>query len=105
MSLLSDLLANLPPPTVGTAKPKAANRSGSRPRPMLVVERPQPAKSSRQQFCSNAACASPEWRHARDQYINHIMTCRHCSAPTGRHCPAGADLRAIYDNTPMEHAQ
>ncbi|WP_200995353.1 hypothetical protein [Pseudomonas cichorii] len=104
MSLLSDLLANLPPPTAGAAKPKAANRSESRPRPLLV-ERTQPAKSSRQQFCSNAACASPEWRHARDQYINHIMTCRHCSAPTGRHCPAGADLRATYDNTPMEHAQ
>lgn len=49
-----------------------------------------------------AATASPEWRHARDQYINHLMTCRACYAPTGRHCQTGAELRAIYDSTPME---
>lgn len=49
-----------------------------------------------------AATASPEWRHARDQYINHLMTCRACHAPTGRYCQTGDELRAIYDSTPME---
>ncbi|WP_313210476.1 hypothetical protein [Stutzerimonas nitrititolerans] len=49
-----------------------------------------------------AATASPEWRHARDQYINHLMTCRACYAPTSRYCQTGDELRAIYDSTPME---
>ena len=39
---------------------------------------------------------------ARDQYLNHVMTCRACYAPTGRHCPTGAELRATRDGTPME---
>ena len=55
-----------------------------------------------QHFVQTAATATPEWRHARDQYINHLMTCRACYAPTGRHCQTGAELRAIYDSTPME---
>lgn len=49
-----------------------------------------------------AATASPEWRQARDLYINHLMGCRACYAPTGRYCPTGADLRQHYGNTPME---
>jgi hypothetical protein len=51
---------------------------------------------------ANAATASSEWRQARDQYLSHIMVCRGCYAPTGRHCTAGGDLRVSYDNTPME---
>ncbi|MCY1435893.1 hypothetical protein D3C76_1041680 [compost metagenome] len=49
----------------------------------------------------SAETATPEWRHARDQYLNHIMACRACYAPRARHCLAGADLRASYENTPM----
>lgn len=44
-----------------------------------------------------AATASPEWRNARDQYLNHLMVCRACHAPTSRYCPAGTELRAAYN--------
>ncbi|MGV8865257.1 MAG: hypothetical protein ACOH2T_29485, partial [Pseudomonas sp.] len=54
---------------------------------------------------ANAYTASPAWRCARDQYVNHLMTCRSCYAPTARHCTTGADLRATYDRTPMESHQ
>jgi hypothetical protein len=50
----------------------------------------------------STATATPEWRQARDQYVNHIMVCRSCYSPSGRHCRAGAELRATYDSTPME---
>jgi hypothetical protein len=99
MSLLSGLLDHMQPAIPSTDSPKV----DSRPRPRLVlatrVERPR-------QFITgphaSAATATPEWRQARDQYLNHIMVCRSCYAPTGRHCTAGSNLRAIYDNTPME---
>ena len=48
---------------------------------------------------STAATASQAWITARDAYINHLMGCRACHAPTGRHCLAGADLRACYNLT------
>lgn len=102
MSLLSGLLDHMPPAATGTDSPKV----DSRPRPSLVpatrVERPA-------QFITgphaNAATATPEWRQARDQYLSHIMVCRSCYAPTGRHCIAGADLCATYEATPMEAHQ
>ncbi|PPA02931.1 hypothetical protein C4E44_16810 [Pseudomonas sp. MWU12-2312b] len=50
----------------------------------------------------NAATATPEWRQTRDQYLNHIMVCPACYAPTSRYCLAGADLRASYDRTHIE---
>ena len=96
MSLLSDLLDHMPPTIAGADKPKPATRTPERPR-LVLVERPAPANTH-----TNAANAIPEWRQARDQYLNHIMACRSCYAPTGRHCAAGADLRASYENTPME---
>lgn len=52
-------------------------------------------------YTLSAATASPEWRQARDRYINHLMPCRDCHAPTDRYCDAGADLRRRYDLTPM----
>jgi hypothetical protein len=55
-----------------------------------------------QHFILSAATAAPEWIAARDQYINHLMSCRACHAPTGRYCVAGAGLRQRYDNIPME---
>jgi len=99
VSLLSGLLDHIPPAVTGTESPTV----DSRPRPRLVlatrVERPA-------QFITgphaNAATATPEWRQARDQYLTHIMICRSCYAPKGRHCTAGAHLRASYDHTPME---
>lgn len=97
MSLLSGLLDHMPPTIAGTDSPKVASRT-ERPR-LVLVERPAQLPPS---AYTNAASATPEWRHARDQYINHVMTCRGCYAPTGRHCIAGADLRAAYDSTPME---
>ncbi len=51
-----------------------------------------------------AATAPAAWVAARDAYIGHLMPCRACHAPTGRHCPAGAELRAIYDRTPWSIA-
>ncbi|GEM_PF-1341244 len=49
-----------------------------------------------------AATASNEWCQARDQYLNHLMACRACYAPTGRHCAAGSALSQQYRSTPME---
>lgn len=60
----------------------------------------QLAQTERPHFIRTAATASPAWLAARDQYLNHVMTCRACYAPAGRHCQAGADLRASYDRTP-----
>lgn len=45
----------------------------------------------------SAAKASPEWVVARDQYINHLMVCRACYAPTSRYCAAGTALRQQYN--------
>lgn len=98
MSLLSGLLDHMPPTIAGGAKPTMANRAPDRPH-LVLVERPSQLPAS---TYTNAADATPEWGHARDLYINHVMTCRTCYAPTARYCPAGADLRAIYNRTPME---
>ena len=102
MSLLSGLLDHMPPAIASTDTPKI----DSRPRPSLVlaipVERTPLLITSPH---ASAANATPEWRHARDHYLNHIMVCRSCYAPTGRHCTAGTDLRASYDATPMEAHQ
>lgn len=102
MSLLSGLLGHMPAAIANTDTPKM----DSRPRPRLVlansVERTPRLITSPH---ASAATATPEWRQARDQYLNHIMVCRSCYAPTGRHCTAGAHLRACYDTTPMEAHQ
>lgn len=99
MSLLSALLDHMPPAATGTDSSKV----DSRPRPHLVVatrvDRPAQLITGPH---ANAATATPEWRHARDLYLNHIMVCPACYAPTGRHCTAGSDLRMDYENTPME---
>lgn len=58
-----------------------------------------------QHLIHTAATATLEWIAARDQYVSHLMACRACYAPTGRHCAAGAGLRQQYDQTPMERAQ
>ncbi|NWB48794.1 hypothetical protein [Pseudomonas gingeri] len=104
MSLLSDLLDHMPPTIAGADKPTMANRTTDRLRLVMSerIERPAPLQTS---HYTNAANATPEWRNARDQYISHVMACRACYAPTARHCPAGADLRATYDRTPMESHQ
>jgi len=56
-------------------------------------------------YTQTAVTASPEWHKARDQYINHLMGCRACHAPTSRYCVIGADLRQQYTVTPMELTQ
>lgn len=68
-----------------------------------LAEHPQTedAPDQPQHFIQTAVTASPEWRHARDQYINHLMTCRGCYAPVSRYCAAGAKLRQRYDHAPM----
>ena len=101
MSLLSGLLDHIPPTIAGADKPTMANRTTDRPR-LVLVERPARLPAT---TYTNAANATPEWRYARDQYLNHIMVCRSCYAPNGRHCTAGAQLRASYDATTMEAHQ
>ena len=101
MSLLSDLLDHMPPTITGDDKPTVTKPTTERTR-LVMVERPPQLQAS---TYTNAANATPEWRKARDQYINHLMSCRACHAPTGRYCAAGAELRQHYDQTPMEHAQ
>jgi hypothetical protein len=54
-----------------------------------------------QQFIQTAITASPEWLAARDAFYHHLMACRSCYAPTGRYCPASAELHQRYDLTPM----
>jgi hypothetical protein len=97
MSLLSELLNHMPPTVAGVEKPTSTNR------PHLVLIK-SAAKSQAGTY-TNAAAASPEWRQARDLYVNHIMSCRSCYSPADRHCRAGAELRAAYDQTPMEKNQ
>ena len=104
MSLLSGLLDHMPPAIAGADSTNLRSRLEPRPRLVLAnpVERtPRLVTSSH----ASAATATPEWRHARDQYLSHIMVCRSCYAPTGRHCTAGAQLRTRYDATPMEAQQ
>ena len=98
MSLLSGLLDHMPPTIAGAAKPAMVNHTKDRAR-LVLVERPTQLPAS---TYTTAANATPEWRNARDQYLNHVMACQGCYAPTARHCTAGADLRATYDRTPME---
>ena len=99
MSLLSGLLDQMPPAATGADSRKV----DIRPRPRLVVAtRIDRSAQLITGSHANAATATPEWRHARDLYLNHIMVCRACYAPTGRHCTEGAHLRSDYENTPME---
>jgi hypothetical protein len=98
MSLLATLLDYMPPTVAGDEKPAKIEAIGDRPRPVLVKRANLVISSA----YASAATATPEWRHARDLYLNHLMACRACHAPTARHCQAGVDLRASYDYTPME---
>ncbi|MBY8970813.1 hypothetical protein J1G33_10440 [Pseudomonas sp. P867] len=101
MSLLSGLLDHMPPAIADADSTNLRRRP--EPRPRLVLA--NPVERTPRLIISphvSAATATPEWRHARDEYLNHIMACRSCHAPNGRHCTAGAHLRASYDNTPME---
>lgn len=104
MSLLSVLLDHMPPAIAGADSTNLRSRLEPRPRLMLasLVERTPRLITSPH---ASAATATPEWRQARDQYLNHIMVCRSCYAPTGRHCTAGAHLRTSYDASPMEAYQ
>lgn len=99
MSLLSGLLDHMPPAATGTDSRKVDIRHSPRLVVATRIDRPaQLITGSR----ANAATATPEWRHARDLYLNHIMVCPACYAPTGRYCMAGSHLHADYENTPME---
>lgn len=99
MSLLSGLLDGLPH-RAAVSRPNLTKSQVDRPLLTLIDRGSRQTTPAR--TYTHAAKATPEWRHARDQYISHVMACRNCSMPTGRHCPAGADLRITYDQTPME---
>jgi len=93
VSLLSPLLDQLLPPD--------ASEPRGTPSPTLTrVRRIEYAPAISPHI--SAATAKPEWRQARDQYLNHIMVCRACYAPTSRYCLAGADLRTSYETTTMD---
>lgn len=100
MSLLSALLNHMPPTIAGNDSPKVRSRP-TRP-DLVLADRAQHPSAFVPSPHASAATATPQWRNARDRYLNHIMACRSCYAPTGRHCAAGADLRATYDTTSME---
>lgn len=110
--LLAELGAsiNLPAPTrpalrlVESTSPQAvADAPPAAPAPTPTPAPEAEAASEPQHFIRTAATATPEWRAARDQFHNHIFgDCPGCHPPTGRYCPTGAELRAIYDTTPME---
>lgn len=100
MSLLSALLDHMPPTIVGNESPKMASRPTRLH--LVLADRAQTPNLRMSPPHASAATATPQWRNARDHYLNHIMICRSCYAPTRRHCAAGADLRAAYVTTPME---
>lgn len=93
MSLLSGLLDHMRPPH--------ASEPPGRQAPALSLVRNIEYAPATSPYMS-AATATPEWRHARDQYLNHIMVCRACYAPKARYCLAGAALCAGYEKTTME---
>lgn len=95
------LVENTAPPSAAEP-PHAAATATAAPTPAPATQRPAAAASEPQRFIRSAATASPAWLAARDQYLNHAMTCRACYAPTARYCPTGALLRAFYDATPLE---
>lgn len=99
MSLLAQLLDHMPPPASEARRPLPQQNAA--PRALAIVSRPAP-KTALTKPHTTAATATPEWRLARDLYLNHLMACRGCYAPTGRHCPHGAELRATYNQTPMD---
>lgn len=95
MSLLAQLLDHMPPAPAEVRLPVL--QQSALPRVLATVSRPASTQPH-----TTAATATPEWRLARDLYLNHLMACPGCYAPTGRHCPHGAELRTTYDQTPME---
>ncbi|WP_260465880.1 hypothetical protein [Stutzerimonas xanthomarina] len=113
MGNLFDLIAGMNKPVaerptlrlVESTSPQAAADAPPAPAAPAPIQPSAPAAetaSEPQHFIRTAATATPEWRAARDQYISHVMTCCACHAPTSCYCPTGAELRAIYDTTPME---
>lgn len=92
--------ADRPPPAELLASIKA-----HRPAIIATLSAANDPHDQPQHFILTAATAVPEWIAARDQYHNHLMSCRACHAPVGRHCAAGAELRRYYEQTPMEHTQ
>lgn len=89
-------------PAVNDHRTAPAPPAAPIPTPAQAAERTAEPASEPQRIVRTGATASPAWLAARDAYLSHAMTCRACHAPTGRYCPAGAELRATYDNTPME---
>ncbi|UVM07124.1 hypothetical protein [Pseudomonas laurylsulfatiphila] len=80
-----------------------------RSNPTWGQERPDtPAPSAPEQENSRARCvltaatATPEWCQAYNLYLNHLMLCHACHAPTNRYCVTGSELRQRYDQMPME---
>lgn len=57
-----------------------------------------------QRTVHTAATASVDWLTARDQFYQHLMTCRDCHAPAGRYCPSSSDLRQYYNDTSQQEA-
>ncbi|MDA7085496.1 hypothetical protein PH586_03700 [Pseudomonas sp. SA3-5] len=113
MSLLAGLIERVgvmprPDPPAPSIEPPAADyatrRAPACSEPIARHAEPGPREEPRHFICT-AATASLNWRQIRDQYINHLMNCRACHAPTNRYCASGADLRQHYEQTPMEHAQ
>ena len=76
-------------------------RASNQRQTMVTLPQIEEAPEQPQHFIQTAVTASPEWLAARDAVYHHLMPCRSCYAPTGRYCPAGADLRQRYDQTPM----
>lgn len=80
------------------SSPTWLNRAASPVPPSKVM--PVEEDTESQRTVHTAATASVDWLTARDQFYQHLMTCRACHAPAGRYCPSGSDLRQHYNNTP-----
>ena len=115
MGSLFDLIANIAPAPAVTATapplievtcapavndPQTASEPAPHPTPAPAEKSAPEAAGEPLGFILTAATATPEWRQSRDRYMNHLMACRACHAPTSRYCQTGAELRAVYNATP-----
>lgn len=88
---------------VESTSPQATADAPPAPAPTPTPAPAEEAASEPPRIVRTAATASPAWLAVRDLFHSHIFgDCLGCHPPTGRYCPTGAELRATYDNTPME---
>ncbi len=99
---IAEVLELIPAPVLQAASDPAVTALPTKPVQQQPSENSNSGKAIDLKFVLTAMTASEQWRNNRDQYVNHLMRCRDCHAPTKQYCVMGADLRQQYNETPME---